>query len=182
MRLSYSIPDKLWWIHDFLDQENYKGIHNAIFKERGNINLHSVEKEWNKILYNNIKTMPERVGVSNYPPFETLKTLIKRNKFFSIPENIDMNTNIHYLKRDSGINWHNDGGATYGATFYLNKRWNRHWGGEFMFTDEKGHGWLPVVGNSLILVKSPLEHKVNTVLSPLIPRISIQLFMKASTS
>jgi hypothetical protein len=51
-----------------------------------------------------------------------------------------------------------------------------------MFTDEKGHGWLPVVGNSLILVKSPLEHKVNTVLSPLIPRISIQLFMKASTS
>ena len=129
-----------------------------------------------------IKTMPERVGVSNYPPFETLKTLIKRNKFFSIPENIDMNTNIHYLKKDSGINWHNDGGATYGATFYLNKRWNRHWGGEFMFTDEKGHGWLPVVGNSLILVKSPLEHKVNTVLSPLIPRISIQLFMKASTS
>ena len=94
MRLSYSIPNKLWWIHDFLDQENYKGIHNAIFKERGKINLHSVEKEWNKTLYDNIKTMPERVGVSDYPPFETLKNLIRKNDIFTLPAGMDMNTNI----------------------------------------------------------------------------------------
>jgi len=178
MRLAYLIPDKLWWIHNFLDQENYKVIHKAIFKERKNINLHSVEKEWNKILYNNVKTMPQRVGVFNYPPFEILKNLIKKNKFFSVPHDIDMNTNIHYLEKDSGINWHNDAGADYGATFYLNRRWNRQWGGEFMFTCENEHGWLPVVGNSLVIVKSPFEHKVNAILSPLIPRISVQLFMK----
>jgi|TARA_R100001460_G_scaffold68935_2_gene109482 hypothetical protein len=182
MRLSYSIPNKLWWIHDFLDQENYKGIHNAIFKERGKINLHSVEKEWNKTLYDNIKTMPERVGVSDYPPFETLKNLIRKNDIFTLPAGMDMNTNIHYLKKDSGINWHNDGGATYGATWYLNRRWHPQWGGEFMFKDSAGHGFIPPTGNSLILVKSPFEHKVNTVLSPLIPRITVQLFMKASTS
>jgi len=182
MRLSYSIPNKLWWIHDFLDQENYKGIHNAIFKERGKINLHSVEKEWNKTLYDNIKTMPERVGVSDYPPFETLKNLIRKNDIFTLPAGMDMNTNIHYLKKDSDINWHNDGGATYGATWYLNRRWHPQWGGEFMFKDSAGHGFIPPTGNSLILVKSPFEHKVNTVLSPLIPRITVQLFMKASTS
>ena len=51
-------------------------------------------------------------------------------------------------------------------------------GGEFMFTDEKGHGWLPVVGNSLVILKSPVVHKVNPVLSPIMPRISVQIFMK----
>ena len=178
MKLSYTIPGKLWWIHDFLDQENYKGIHNAIFKERGKINLHSVEKEWNKTLYNNIKTMPERVGVSGYLPFETLKNLIRKNDIFTLPAGVDMNTNIHYLKKGSGINWHNDGGATYGATWYLNKRWHPQWGGEFMFKDSAGHGFIPPTGNSLILVKSPFEHKVNTVLSPFLPRITVQLFMK----
>ena len=69
MRLAYLIPDKLWWIHNFLDQENYKVIHKAIFKERKNIKLQSVEKEWNKIVYNNVKTIPQRVGGFNYPPF-----------------------------------------------------------------------------------------------------------------
>ena len=178
MKLAYTIPGKLWWIHNFLDYDNYKGIHNAIIKERKNINLQSVKNVWNKILYDNIKTMPERVGVSDYPPFETLKNLIRKNDIFTLPVGMDMNTNIHFLKKDSGINWHNDGGATYGATWYLNRRWHSQWGGEFMFRDSAGHGSIPPTGNSLILVKSPFEHKVNPVLSPLLPRITVQLFMK----
>ena len=47
-----------------------------------------------------------------------------------------------------------------------------------MFTDGNGHGFLPVMGNSLVIVKAPLTHKVNPVLSPIIPRISVQMFMK----
>ena len=47
-----------------------------------------------------------------------------------------------------------------------------------MFTDDKGHGFLPYVGNSLVVVKSPLEHKVNPVRSKIIPRITVQMFMK----
>ena len=120
MKLAYTIPGKLWWIHNFLEYEDYKGIHNAIIKERKNINLKSVKGLWGKNLYENIKTMPERVGVKKYPPFDTLKTLIRTNKILS----------------------------------------------------------LPPIGNSLVFVKSPLEHKVNTVLSPLLPRITVQLFMK----
>ena len=47
-----------------------------------------------------------------------------------------------------------------------------------MFTDANGFGFLPVVGNSLVIVKAQIPHKVNPVLSPLMPRISVQLFMK----
>jgi len=87
-------------------------------------------------------------------------------------------SNINYMEKGSGINWHSDAGWKYGATYYINNRWNIQFGGELMFKSEKGHGYLPVVGNSLVLIKSPLDHKVNTVLSSLIPRISIQMFMK----
>ena len=47
-----------------------------------------------------------------------------------------------------------------------------------MFTSKNGHGYIPVVGNSLVLIKSPLEHKVNPVLSQIVPRVSVQMFMK----
>ena len=78
-----------------------------------------------------------------------------------------MTTTIHYLEKGTGINWHDDGSWTYGATYYLNNKWHKQWGGEFMFTDANGHGFLPVVGNSLVIVKAPIPHKVNPVLSPI---------------
>ena len=82
------------------------------------------------------------------------------------------------MKNKSGINWHSDVSWKYGATYYLNHRWNIHWGGEFMFADKAAHGFLPITGNSLVIVKSPFDHKVNPVLSPIMPRISVQMFMK----
>ena len=83
----------------------------------------------------------------------------------------EINSNIHYMEKGAGINWHNDASWKYGATYYLNNRWNQNWGGEFMFTSKNGHGYIPIVGNSLVIIKSPLEHKVNPVLSPLIPKL-----------
>ena len=47
-----------------------------------------------------------------------------------------------------------------------------------MFSDKLGHGFLPFVGNSLVIVKSPLEHKVNPVRSNVMPRITVQMFME----
>ena len=38
MKLIYQIPDQLYYIQNFLDYNNYKGIHDAIFKERKKIN------------------------------------------------------------------------------------------------------------------------------------------------
>ncbi len=177
MKLAYSIPEKIWWIHNFLDYNMYKGIHDAIFKERKKINLHTSNGVWDDDLINNI-VPPLRSEVSNYQPFERLKTLVRHNAYFRLPKLNHMSTTIHYMKKGSGINWHSDGLWEYGATYYINHKWHKQWGGEFMFTDNRGHGWIPPVGNSLVIVKAPIAHKVNPVLSPIIPRISVQIFMK----
>ena len=177
MKLSYSIPGKIWWIQDFLDKEVYKGIHNAIIRERDNLNLKDVTSAWNSFLYNNMEP-PKREDVSKYPPLEILKKQLLINPYCLFSELESMTTTIHYLEKGTGINWHDDGNWRYGATYYLNNKWHKQWGGEFMFTDANGFGFLPVVGNSLVIVKAPIPHKVNPVLSPLMPRISVQLFMK----
>ena len=176
MKLRYHIPDQLYYIQHFLDYNNYKGIHNSIFKERKKINLKSVGGTWDKSLIKNIEA-PKRVEVSNYPPFEILKTLTKQNKFFQLQLK-KITTTIHYMEKGTGINWHSDNTWKYGATYYVNNRWSNQWGGEFMFTHNNGHGFIPVQGNSLLIVKAPINHKVNPVLSPTIPRISVQMFMK----
>jgi len=177
MKLSYSIPGKIWWITNFLDYNMYKGIHDAIIKEREQINLHTTKGLWKDMLIDNI-IPPMRVEVKNYKPFEHLKTLVRHNSHFELKKVEKMSTTIHYMKKGSGINWHDDAGWKYGATYYINHKWHRQWGGEFMFTDNNGHGWIPPVGNSLVVVKAPIAHKVNPVLSPIMPRISIQMFMK----
>jgi Rps23 Pro-64 3,4-dihydroxylase Tpa1-like proline 4-hydroxylase len=47
------------------------------------------------------------------------------------------------MHKNSGINWHEDPSSTYGITYYVNKRWNPDWGGEFMFKHNGNHGYLP---------------------------------------
>jgi Rps23 Pro-64 3,4-dihydroxylase Tpa1-like proline 4-hydroxylase len=177
MRLAYSIPNKLWWIHDFLSLDIYKGIHDAIIKERKDINLHNTKGLWDENLISHIKAPDRVVGVSSYPPFLKLATLIKHNQFLSMDNVKKITANIHYMKKDTGIQWHNDGKWKYGATYYINRRWNKNFGGEFMFSDDLGHGFLPFVGNSLVVVKS-IEHKVNPVRSNVMPRITVQMFME----
>ena len=177
MKLSYSIPGKVWWITNFLDYAMYKGIHDAIIRERKKINLRTARGLWEDSLINNL-VPPLRNSVNDYPPFEKLKTLVKLNPYFQLETVKNMSSNIHYMQKGAGINWHDDNNWTYGATYYINHKWHRQWGGEFMFTDNNGHGWIPPVGNSLVIVKSPIIHKVNPVLSPIMPRISVQMFMK----
>tara|TARA_R100000951_G_scaffold77825_1_gene65688 strand:+ start:1755 stop:2285 length:531 start_codon:yes stop_codon:yes gene_type:complete len=176
MNLIYQIPDQLYYIQNFLDRDTYKGIHNSIFKERNKINLTSSKGIWDEILIKNI-IPPKRVGVSKYTPFEKLKILTKHNKFYQLKLD-EINASIHYMEKGAGINWHNDASWKYGATYYLNNRWNPDWGGEFMFTGDNGHGYIPIVRNSLVIIKSPFRHKVNPVLTSIVPRISIQMFMK----
>jgi Rps23 Pro-64 3,4-dihydroxylase Tpa1-like proline 4-hydroxylase len=177
MKLAFSIPGKIWWIHNFLDYDMYKGIHNAIIRERKKINLHTTKGIWSESLLNNLNP-PMKVEVENYSPFEKLKTLVKHNVFCRLDKIEKTHSVIHYMKKNSGINWHNDGGWKYGATYYLNNKWHKQWGGEFMFKENEGHGWIPPVGNSLVIVKAPIEHKVNPVLTTIMPRISVQIFMK----
>tara|TARA_R110002153_G_scaffold7687_2_gene34347 strand:- start:334 stop:864 length:531 start_codon:yes stop_codon:yes gene_type:complete len=176
MNLRYQIPDQLYYIQNFLDQSTYERIHNNVIKERKKINVHSVKGVWENSLINNIVS-PEKAEVSDYPPFEKLKMLTKHNQFYQLKSK-KTTTSIYYMKKGAGINWHCDYTWKYGATYYLNNRWGQDWGGEFMFSDKNGHGFIPVVGNSLVIIKAPFQHKVNPVLNSLMPRISVQMFMK----
>lgn len=177
MKLIYSIPEKIWFISNFLDHNMYKQIHNSIIKERKDINLCSSKGVWSDNLIDNL-VPPLRNPINNYAPFEHLKTLVRHNPYFQLKNLKEMSSIIHYMKTGSGINWHDDGSWKYGATYYVNNRWHRQWGGEFMFMNETAHGFVPIIGNSLVIIKSPMDHKVNPVLSPIMPRISIQMFMK----
>ena len=175
MKLAYQIPDKLWWIHEFLPFHFYRDLHNSIIKQRKKIKLHSAKGVWPDSLITNIEA-PHRSEVKNYKPFEELKILVKHNPFFTLECN-KLATTIHSMQKGAGINWHDDGKWKYGATYYVNRRWDKQWGGEFMFKDKNSHGYIPLIGNSLVIVKAPLEHKVNQVLSPIMPRMSIQIFL-----
>jgi hypothetical protein len=84
MKLVYTIPNKLWWIQDFLDADAYKNLHNAIIKQRRELNLKTAEGVWDKRLHKNLKA-PDRVQVSQYPPFEALKQKVINNTFFKLP-------------------------------------------------------------------------------------------------
>jgi len=46
-----------------------------------------------------------------------------------------------------------------------------------MYQHEGEFGFIPIIGNSIVIIKSPMLHKVNTVLSPIMPRLSIQSFI-----
>ena len=175
MKLIYSLEDNLFWIHDFLPPHEYKRIHDEVFKQRKKLKYQDSSETWKNNLITNL-TPPNRLDISpSY--FNFYKTLLLHQPFVKI-NNKDINFIIHNMSKKSGINWHDDGYVGYGITYYINKRWNPDWGGEFMFKYNGNHGYLPVVGNSLVIIKTPLYHKVNLVLSATIPRISIQSFIK----
>jgi Rps23 Pro-64 3,4-dihydroxylase Tpa1-like proline 4-hydroxylase len=174
MKLVYNLENKLFWIHNFLPNHEYKRIHNEIFKERKKLKYQDSNKIWQDSLTDNLIAPHRLVIDSSY--FNFYKTLILHQPFIKI-NNKNIGFTIHNMSKNSGINWHLDSHAKYGVTYYINKRWNSHWGGEFMFKVNDNHGYLPVVGNSLVIIKTPILHKVNPVLSPIIPRLSIQSFI-----
>jgi len=177
MKLIYSIEDKLFYIQNFLPNHEYKRLHNEIFKGYKKLNyLEDASKTWENDLLNNLQS-PKRVQIhENY--FKFYKILLTHQPFIKIKHNDFFKFLIHIMKKNAGINWHEDSHVKYGITYYLNKKWNKNWGGEFMFTFNGQNGYIPVVGNSLIIVKTPLQHKVNPVLTNIIPRITIQNFIK----
>jgi Rps23 Pro-64 3,4-dihydroxylase Tpa1-like proline 4-hydroxylase len=178
MKLIYNLEDKLFYIQNFLPNHEYKRIHNEIFKEAKKLKyLENASKTWNKQLLNNLET-PKRVEINeNY--FKFYKTLLLHQPFIKIKNFYkSFKFLIHIMGKNSGINWHGDDGHEYSITYYLNKRWNKNWGGEFMFTHNGQNGYIPVIGNSVVIIKTPLQHKVNSVLTNIISRITIQSFIK----
>jgi len=176
MKLIYQIPNKLYYIQNFLDYPTYKKIHYDVFKSK-DIHLNSVKKSWQKTLLTGFKNFPERSDlIPEYGPLKKLNILLNTNPFHKVNQQIKKFV-LHSMKDNSGINWHNDHNYKYGITYYINRRWNPRFGGEFLFQDKSNNGFIPLVGNSIVIVKAPFDHKVTPVMNPLVPRKTIQIFL-----
>jgi len=177
MKLTYSIPNKLYYIQNFLDYPTYKKLHYDVFKSKL-VNLKSTEKKWQNLLTHGHKNFVKHTELDvKYKPLQKIKILLENNQFCKIKFKNHLPV-LHSMKDGSGINWHDDYNYKYGITYYINRRWNNKFGGEFLFTDKNVNGFIPLVGNSLVIVKSPLHHKVVSVLKPLVPRKTIQMFIQ----
>jgi len=177
MKLVYSIPDKLYYIQNFLDYPAYKKLHYDVFRSK-NISLDLASKTWGKNLLDGFKKSPERSDLApEYNPLKKLNILLNTNPFHKVNQQITEFV-LHSMRDNSGINWHDDYKYKYGITYYINRRWNPKFGGEFLFKDTNSNGFIPVIGNSVVIVKSPFYHKVSPVQKPLIPRKTIQIFLQ----
>lgn len=176
MKLIYSIPDKLYYIQNFLDYSTYKKLHYDVFKSKL-IKLESTKKKWHQGLHYGYKNYVEKTILdTKYKPLEKIKILLENNPFHKI-KFTRFNPLIHSMKDGTGINWHDDYKCKYGITYYINRRWNFKFGGEFLFRNKNTNGFIPLVGNSMVIIKTPLSHKVTPVMKPLVPRKTIQIFM-----
>jgi Rps23 Pro-64 3,4-dihydroxylase Tpa1-like proline 4-hydroxylase len=176
MKLIFNLDNKLIYIQNFLPNHEYKRIHNEIFKQYKKLNLESVSNVVDKKLIQNL--IPSKRIEIHEDYFKFYKTLLFHQPFLKFKNLLKYNFFIYVRQKNSGINWHHDNHVDYGVTYYLNKRWNNNWGGEFMYSYNNQNGFIPVVGNSLIIVKTPLMHKVNPILVEYTSRISIQSFIK----
>ena len=192
MQLTYSIPGRLYWIKDLLPEDVYTKIRELCIKQKNK--MYSMGADYGNVFdyCNPPKTTVEpgkgfRQLEDTLPDsrdlWQELKTQITHNPYHPIEGKklAYAKSQIHMLEKNSGIQWHtgkwNNGTIdTYHITYYLNDQWDKKWGGEYMYSHEDIRGYIPPTGNSLVLMKTPLWHKVNTVLSPEIPRLSIQLF------
>jgi hypothetical protein len=118
MKLIYSIPDKLYYIQDFLDYPAYKKLHCDVFKSKL-INLKSTKKIWSKGLKYGYKDFVKKTILDiNYGPLQKIKILLENNPFYKIKFN-SYNPMLYSMKNGSGINWHSDYGHEYGITYYI---------------------------------------------------------------
>lgn len=177
MNLAFQIPNKLYYIQNFLDYKAYKKLHHDVFKSKL-IKLTSTEKKWDASLKHGHKSFVDKTetGLKINNQLQKIKILIENNPFHRVKMKKFMFL-IHSMNDGSGINWHNDGGYEYGITYYVNRRWNMKYGGELLFKSEYSNGFIPVVGNSLVIIKAPLFHKVSTIMKSIVPRKTIQIFV-----
>jgi len=97
-----------------------------------------------------------------------------------LPKYDEINMQFYNWHRLSGIGRHNDGGYGWGATIYLNEKWDINWGGTFIWEDEGGE-ILKAINpshNTLIINTPEPQYHLVTMISPLAPetRKTIQIW------
>ena len=124
------------------------------------------------------------IGTSNaifsfYLPEEIKKTMLKDliDKQIFIKEPKKWSANIHLMSRNSTIPWHDDANHKSSATIYLNKTWDKNWGGYFLAQKEDGmEGVIPQY-NMCVSFKTPLYHTVSVTSIDSQLRECVQIFV-----
>ena len=167
MILAFQIPDKLYYIKNFLDYETYKELHYQVFRDK-NIRLKSTKDYWQDVLLYGHKNFTKTTHFGNdHNLLNKIKTKLQDNPFHSIKCS-NFNFLLHSTEDGAGINWHDDDKWTYGVTYYLNNKWNKKFGGELLFSYNRFSGFIPVTGNSLLILKTPILHNSTIVKDALI--------------
>lgn len=107
----------------------------------------------------------------------TLRDLIIQDIENIIPPVDDISVKFYAWQKNSGISWHRDAHAKFGATIYLNEQWDINDGGLFVYEDGgmlKAH--LPTF-NTMVINDNQTSHMVTPV-SPFAKhdRYTIQIF------
>jgi|TARA_R110002020_G_scaffold63177_1_gene168957 Rps23 Pro-64 3,4-dihydroxylase Tpa1-like proline 4-hydroxylase len=187
MNLAFNFYDDLFWIHNFLPQKTYKDMYVSFIKSRNKLDFKKTDVNWRtfKEEKNNmsesygqfIKNKDEDNNLNNY--LKTYETLLNHQSFVNFLD-FELSSHLRLFKYNQHLGWHSDGaqeGRRYAATFYLNRTWQESWGAELMFKSSRGSGFIPIKGNSLVIVKTGLKHKVNPNLKKTHPRFTIQTWV-----
>lgn len=182
MNLAFNFQDKLFWIHNFLPQKLYKEMYVDLIKNRNKLNFEKTKINW--LTYTEeVEDMSESYCQDESEKLnEYLKEYHIILKHQSIVNLLTSHFYSHFRKYKYGqhLTWHADdgpGSRHYAATFYFNKTWQENWGGEFMFKSPEGSGFIPILGNSIVIVKSGLKHKASPNLKKTHHRFSIQTWI-----
>jgi Rps23 Pro-64 3,4-dihydroxylase Tpa1-like proline 4-hydroxylase len=182
VNLKFNFKDKLFWINNFLPKELYKEMYVDFIKHRNKLGFEKSFVTW-RTFKEEVKDMSDSFNQNTKTKLDYLNryhTFLKHQPFVNL---LNSKFDSHLRKYGYGqhLAWHDDDSPdkerTYAATYYFNKTWNESWGGELMFKDEIGAGFVPVIGNSLVIVKVGLKHKVNAILKKTHPRLSIQTWI-----
>ena len=182
MKLVYQIPNKLYYIQNFLDYRAYKQIHYDVFRSK-RIKLNSVEGIWDDVLFRGAAVPPDKANlIDSYEPLKKFKILLKTNPFCPIKEKLNQFMH-HSLKDGASINWHADAGYEHGITYYINRRWNSKFGGELLFKDDTANvkslfpQFTDASSSGLSNLKKTLASELNGVLSSFCKSIFVNGFL-----
>jgi hypothetical protein len=163
-------------IKDFFSKDEINFIKNYsedVFKVKEILNSDKTN-EWSKTL----NTSNSRVIIYNIEP------IIDQELFEIISKKIQNEFKMrikgacfYYWLNNSNINWHNDGSHAAAVTIYLNKKWDRDWGGYFIYENDNNLGIEMPEYNKCIFQSGGIPHSTTPVTNEIKPRKTLQMFL-----
>ena len=184
MNLRFKFHDQLFWIHNFLPQSLYREMYLEFIRKRRKLYIDKTMVNWRTYI-EEVDDMSESIDQAskfNHDYFKKYHTFLTHQRFVNLI-NLKMVSHLRKFKYGQHLTWHSDHNEKtnreYAATYYFNHRWNENWGGELMFKSDLGSGFIPIVANSVVIVKCGLWHKVNANLKKTHNRLSIQTWINS---